>query len=64
MILRTKVEVYVDRLYCEQCGTEMQATGDMLASNPPLFPHVCRWCEHSENIQSEKFPRTIYQEIE
>jgi len=56
--------VYVDRLYCEQCGTEMQATGDMLASNPPLFPHVCRWCEHSENIQSEKFPRTIYQEIE
>jgi len=60
MIVRTKAEIYVERLNCDSCGVEMKSTEEILPFNHPLFPHVSKLCGHSENVESQQFPRTIY----
>lgn len=49
----------IDKLICD-CGGEMSATGEMLTSNPPQYPHLCKNCGTKENVWNRTYPRKIY----
>lgn len=60
MIKSEKVNVYMDRLYCDECGEEMEFTGMVLASHPPQYPHACPKCGH-RTMAVEKYPKVRYE---
>jgi len=60
----TKVETYQVRLFCDSCpSSEMEFTGDMLASNPPQYPHRCPTCAKVTRERT-KYPLIRYREAE
>lgn len=62
VIKSKEVKVYMDRLYCEECGEEMAFTGMALASYPMKYPHICPKCE-KRVIMAEIYPKIRYEEI-
>lgn len=63
MIKKTEVKTYLVRLYCNQCGHEMESCGNVFTSDPLQFPYECPNCG-SKITANEKFPKIEYQEIE
>lgn len=39
-----KVQPMMTKFYCESCGGEMEATGEVLTSMPPQFKYQCLEC--------------------
>lgn len=62
VIKSKEVKVYQDRLYCDECGEEMEFTGMCLTSYPPKYPHMCPKCE-KRVIMTEIYPIIRYEEI-
>ena len=63
MIKGKEVKVYMDRLYCDKCGEEMEFTGMVLTSYPPRYPHSCPKCGHRETLK-DKYPKVRYEQYE
>lgn len=42
------------RYTCDECGSEMKATGEMLTSYPPQWPHGCE-NGHTVNLR-QRYP--------
>ena len=38
--------VLVDKLYCDDCGTEMQPYGMVYTTFPPQYPYICPLCDN------------------
>lgn len=64
MIKEFKVDTFIERLYCDHCGTEMKSddSGIVLLTSPPLYPYVCSGCGETTN-KNNKYPQTVYKEI-
>lgn len=63
MIESKEVKVFEERLYCDNCGEEMQLSdGCTLLSNPPKYAYICPKCNNTEII-SEIYPKIRYKEI-
>lgn len=63
MIKSIEVKVYQDRLYCDECGEEMQFTGMALATYPMQYPHECQKCGN-RMTKNDIYPKIRYKEIE
>ena len=53
-------------LLCPECNSQMKATGTVLTSFPPQYPHKCTKCGYEIRYGiHEKYPyiETIYDEI-
>jgi predicted RNA-binding Zn-ribbon protein involved in translation (DUF1610 family) len=58
--LSKEVRTYEVSYICDVCGKgELRATGVMLMSNPPRFPHRCNACG-AEKIFGSKYPQITY----
>ena len=58
--LSKEVCTYSVSYICDECGKgEMRATGVMLTSNPPQFPHKCNSCG-VEKVFRAKYPQIAY----
>lgn len=49
------------RLYCDNCGREMEYGGVALTTYPMQYPHHCPSCGHTET-QSKIYPAFGYKE--
>lgn len=63
MIEKKEAKTYIVRLYCNNCGNEMESTGVVLTSYPEQYPYECPNCG-SKITANERFPKIEYQEIE
>lgn len=63
MIERVEVKTYKEKLICEKCGGEMEATGEAHLTNPPQFLHLCQSCGYTESIRGIKYPTLHYEEV-
>lgn len=63
MIKEKEVKCVMKRLYCDNCGTEMQHTGEVLLTCPEKYPHKCPKCGYQE-IEWKRFPLIDYVEVE
>lgn len=63
MIKSEEVKVYQDRLYCDECGEEMEFTGMALTTSPMQYPHICPKCE-SRIVKHDIYPKIRYAVIE
>ena len=50
-------------LMCE-CGGEMFSTGEVLLSDPPLYPHRCNKCWTIEQNHEETYPHIARKALE
>lgn len=59
-VLTQQVLTYEERLYCTECDGdhEMHWNNVTLTVSPPLYPHICEYCEHRENIRGVVYPIT------
>lgn len=63
MVKRTKVNTYIERLYCDECDCEMWQTGNVYLASPVTYQYRCPKC--SKIVESEnKYPKTVYEEID
>lgn len=62
-IKRAPVAVFMEYLYCDECGAEMETTGFALLSKPPQYPHGCPKCG-AEQTHPHAYPRTVTERIE
>ncbi len=53
-------QVSVVYLTCAECATQMQANGEMLPTDPPLYTLVCPSCGHIERLH-DPYPRIVYE---
>lgn len=51
-VKRTKADVYIERLFCDSCGTEMEFTGVELYSNSPQHPQRLPICSTGIELTS------------
>lgn len=58
MIRRSKVDVFIDRLFCDECKLEMTYQ-NMLFTEPVKFMYSCPSCEKSM-VFDDKFPRQVF----
>lgn len=63
MIKEYEVKVFEEHLYCDECGTEMFPTGEVLTSFPLQFPHECPSCG-ARQTHRQAYPNKIYRKIE
>lgn len=57
-----EVKTYKEKLLCNKCGAEVEATGDLeLTSHPPLYLHECTKCGNRISSNT-KHPRIYYVE--
>lgn len=63
MIKSKEVKVYQDKLYCDECGEEMEFTGMALATYPMQYPHNCPKCDNRTTML-DIYPKIRYVEIE
>jgi uncharacterized Zn finger protein len=63
MIKETKVDTFVEELYCDKCGTEMEQTGIVLTTDPPRYPYRCPKCGY-EIVTNAYYPRTVTKVVE
>jgi uncharacterized Zn finger protein len=61
-IKEKKIKTFKQALECPECSGELETNGEILTSNPPWFPHVCRDCGYTANLR-DKFPRVVYKEV-
>lgn len=59
MLKSTEVKVFVERLYCDECGEEMVFSGMVLCSYPPKYPHECPKCGFKTTME-EQYPKIQY----
>ena len=47
MIKKTEVKVFVEKLYCDECGGEMYMNdiAGILLTFPPQYPHKCAFTQ-------------------
>lgn len=64
MIKKTEVKVFVEKLYCDECGGVMYMNdiAGILLTFPPQYPHKCVNCGKT-TIVNEHYPKTIYEEV-
>ena len=56
MVKEMEVKVFEERLYCDKCETEMQATGAVLCSYPPQYEHYCPKCNYAFSDHEIDYP--------
>ena len=59
--LKQPIEV---KLFCDYCGEEMEATGEVLLTYPPQYVHVCPKCNAKQNIRNKQYPYIKYEDVE
>ena len=57
-----EVKTYKEKLFCDKCMEEMEATHDMEMSGKPLFLHKCTNCGNRISCY-EKYPKIYYVEV-
>lgn len=62
MIKKTEVKVFVEELYCDECGGKMfmDKIAGVLLTYPPQYPHKCVNCGKTI-IMNKCYPDTIYE---
>lgn len=63
MIKTFRTKTFIERLYCDNCGTEMQSTGIALTTYPAQYPHKCPNCGEQVTMM-ELYPRSVFKEAE
>ena len=58
MVKEKKAETFVEELYCDKCGTEMEQRGGVYLTDPPRYPYKCPKCGY-EVVMSAYYPRTV-----
>ena len=58
-----EVKVFEVKMQCEKCNGEMEQSGNILLTNPPLYPHNCNKCGYAENYRIQ-YPNIAYKRIE
>ena len=61
MIKKRYLVPFEERLYCDDCGTEMQLSNKAIMADPPQYEHFCPKCGKSV-IMDEVFPNIKYEE--
>lgn len=61
MEVENEVKTIIIRMQCDKCGKGFMEPygGAVLMSNPPLYPHKCSCCGHTENY-TVQYPYTKY----
>lgn len=59
-VKRIPAEAFIEKAFCE-CGTELKATGEMLAMHPPHYVHWCEKCRSSQHF-AVAYPRVVHEE--
>lgn len=62
MLDKKEVKTYIVRLYCNNCGHEMENNGVMFTSYPAQYPYECPNCGW-KTTATEEYPKIEYQEI-
>lgn len=57
MVKKFKTKTFIERLYCDKCGTEMQWTGVCLTSYPAQYPHKCPNCGEEVHTTGVFYPK-------
>lgn len=61
MVKEKSAKVYVEHLYCDKCGTEMEHTGVVINTYPAIYPYKCPKCGWEVEM-SELYPKTVFKE--
>lgn len=63
LVKRRKVTaIYEERLMCDQCGTEMRATGIERLTMPTQVEYICPKCHKQMWVHGDlHFPRLAYE---
>ena len=59
--IKKEVKTFEVNYIHDKCGEPMMPTGQVLMSNPPQFPHICR-CGHTATFPFT-YPRTVYEKV-
>lgn len=62
MEIRNDVKVIQVDYTCPHCGGKMRPTGEVLTSNPPIYPHKCEDCKYEKQFK-KTYPYLDYEEI-
>ena len=64
MIKKTEVKVFIEKLYCDECGGEMcmDDMTKMLLTFPPQYSYRCVNCGKT-TVMNKPYPITIYEEV-
>jgi uncharacterized Zn finger protein len=61
-IRRKEVKTFVERAYCEACGTEMEMQPFVYTTDPPIYTYKCPKC--GKIVESrETYPRTVHEDV-
>ena len=62
MVKKTEVKTFINRIYCDKCGTEMRTSPVLLTTYPPQYQYECPKC--GELLTSTVcYPCTEYDEV-
>ena len=50
------IDVLVDKLYCDKCGTEMQSYGMVYTTFPAQYPYICPLCDNKTISTEGTYP--------
>lgn len=50
------IDVLVDKLYCDNCGAEMQPYGMVYMTSPPQYPYMCPLCDNKTISTEGAYP--------
>ena len=60
MIHRYEVSVYIEKMLCDTCVTEMEQGSFALMVDPPIYNYACPKCGRKEQSR-EAYPRPVYE---
>ena len=61
MIKKRYLVPFEERLFCDNCGSEMQFSGKILMTQPEKYEYLCPKC-NKVFVSEEKYPNIKYEE--
>ena len=62
VITSEKVEVFIERLRCPECGEELESGTVYYGANPPIYSYKCPKCNYT-TTSFELYPKVVYKQI-
>ena len=62
MVKKTEVRTYINRLYCDKCGTEMETSPVVLTTYPPQYQYKCPKCGEC-TVSTNSYPYIEYENL-
>ena len=62
VVTSEKVEVFIERLRCPECGEELEQDSMVYSTNPPIYSYACPKCSYA-TTSFGVYPKVVYKQI-